>query len=100
MRSRYALPLLAGLLASAPAFAQGLRHADWARDAQTGEPVPFSDVAPPTYEPAGESARGGGELVVLDHWAEGSTKVARVDGDEVLTRTARSSSRLAWAVTS
>ena len=84
MRSLYALPLLTGLLASAPAFAQGLPHADWARDAQTGEPVPFSDVAPPAYEPSAESARGADELVVLDHWAEGSTKVARVDGDEVL----------------
>ena len=82
MRIRLSLLALAALLTALPATAQRLPHADWATDPQTGEPVAFSADAPPAYDRDAQRA-GGGDLVLLDHWAEGSTKVARTDGDLV-----------------
>ena len=84
MLSRYTLLALAALCAGAPTAAQRLPHASWAQDPQTGEPVPFSAEAPPAYDATRPDRSGGGaELLLLDHWAEGSTKVARVQGDVV-----------------
>jgi hypothetical protein len=82
MSPRYSLFALLALFAAAPAFAQQRLHTGWATDPQTGEPVAFSTEAPPAYD-AKAQREGDFELVLLDHWAEGATKVARVQDDVV-----------------